>query len=105
MNGRLIGAATMAVALLAGDAAGGTAVVVDIKDFAFAPAVITVPAGTTVTWTNDDEEPHTVTSTRGVFGSEGLAYHETFAQTFATAGRYEYVCALHPHMKATVIVR
>ena len=101
----LIGAGVLTIALVAGDAAGASSVAVDIKDFAFVPAVITVRAGTTVTWTNDDEEPHTVTSAQGAFASSGLAYHEEFAQTFGTPGRYEYVCALHPHMKATVVVR
>lgn len=78
---------------------------IGIKDFKYAPPVLTVPVGTTVTWVNHDEEPHTVTSTTGAFGSAGLVNEDTFAQRFTTPGTYQYACALHPHMKATVIVR
>ena len=94
-----------AIALTAGHAAGDGPAAVHINQFAFAPAVLTVPAGATVTWVNDDEETHTVTSASGAFGSSGLGHEEGFSQTFARPGRYEYFCALHPHMKATVVVR
>lgn len=101
----LIVAAVVAVGLTAGHASAESAAAVSIKEFAFTPPVLTVPVGTTVTWRNDDEEPHTITSTNGAFGSSGLSQHEAFSQTFSRPGRYEYFCALHPHMKATVIVR
>jgi plastocyanin len=78
---------------------------VDIRQFAFSPAALTVPVGSTVTWVNDDEEPHTVTSSAGAFASTGLEHEETFSRTFATAGTYRYFCALHPHMTGTVLVR
>jgi plastocyanin len=78
---------------------------VDIKDFTYGPSVLTVPAGAQVTWTNHDEEPHTITSATGAFGSAGLSHDETFTQTFAHPGTYAYFCALHPQMKATVVVR
>lgn len=78
---------------------------VDIQEFRFTPATLTVPVGTTVTWTNHDEEAHTVTSATGTFRSAGLGNEETFARTFTRPGRYEYFCALHPHMNATVIVK
>ena len=91
--------------LTAGHAAAGNSAAVSITEFEFTPPVLTVPAGTTVTWTNDDEEPHTITSAKGAFGSSGLSHQEGFSHTFARPGRYEYFCALHPHMKATVIVR
>ena len=78
---------------------------VEIKDFKFQPSSITVAAGTTVTWVNDDDEPHTITSATGAFGSAGLSHDETFAQTFARPGTYAYFCALHPQMRATVVVR
>jgi plastocyanin len=64
-----------------------------------------VPAATTVTWTNHDEEPHTITSTTGAFGSAGLSQDDTFTQTFTRPGRYAYFCALHPQMRAVVVVR
>ncbi len=78
---------------------------VEIKDFVFLPAALTVPAGTTVTWTNRDDEPHTVTSSENVFTSLGLDTDETFSHTFATPGTYTYYCKLHPHMTGTIIVQ
>ena len=92
-------------ALMAAHVSASSAVAVGIKEFTFAPRVLTVPVGTTVTWTNHDEEPHTITSTTRAFGSAGLSNEETFAQTFTHPGTYEYFCALHPHMKAVVIVK
>lgn len=77
---------------------------VDIKDFQYGPPELTVPVGARVTWTNRDEEPHTITSATGAFGSTGLSHDETFTQTFTRPGRYAYFCALHPQMKATVVV-
>ena len=78
---------------------------VGIKDFKFAPSLLTVAAGATVTWTNHDEEPHTITSASGTFTSAGLSNEETFTQRFTRPGTYAYFCALHPYMKATVVVR
>ena len=92
-------------ALTTAHAAAPTPKAVGIEEFAFAPATLTVPVGTTVTWTNHDEEPHTVTSATGAFRSAGLSNEETFSQTFTDRGTYQYFCALHPHMKATVIVK
>jgi plastocyanin len=91
--------------LTAAHAAERSAVAVSVQEFKFAPPVLTVPAGTTVTWTNHDEETHTVTSATGAFASAGLGHEEGFSEIFTRPGRYEYFCALHPHMKATVIVR
>src|SRR5262245_31398071 len=96
--------AVLLAALAAGTAPAAPVSRVDIREFAFAPAAVTVPRGTTVTWVNHDEEPHTITSAAGVFGSTGLGHEETFAQTFGQRGTYSYFCALHPHMRATVIV-
>jgi plastocyanin len=96
----------VALALTTGHAAPATtAVAVGIREFTFAPAVLTVAPGTTVVWTNHDEEPHTVTSPTGAFRSAGLSHDETFTQTFTQPGRYRYFCQLHPHMKAMVVVR
>ena len=86
-------------------ALGASSTAVGIKEFKFAPAALAVRPGTTVTWTNHDEETHTITSATGVFGSAGLGNDETFAQTFTRPGTYEYFCALHPKMRATVIVK
>jgi plastocyanin len=77
---------------------------ISIAKFAFGPNTVTVPAGTTVTWTNRDADSHTVTSTAGAFSSPALDRGETFSYRFATPGTYTYFCALHPHMTAQVIV-
>jgi plastocyanin len=77
---------------------------VQIVNFAFAPASIQVPAGTQVTWTNQDTAPHTVTFTASKSGSSTLQQGQTFSYTFKTPGTYAYYCAVHPYMTATVIV-
>jgi plastocyanin len=95
-----------AMTVLAGtQALAGTPPRIGIKEFKYAPSVLSVPVGTTVTWINHDEEPHTVTSATGAFASPGLVNEETFAQVFRTKGTYQYFCSLHPHMKATVVVK
>jgi plastocyanin len=91
--------------LTAAHAAERSSATIAVQEFKFAPSVLTVRVGTTVTWTNHDEETHTVTSATGAFASAGLGHEEGFSQIFTRPGRYEYFCALHPHMKATVIVR
>ncbi len=78
---------------------------VNIENFAFNPPALTVPAGTTVTWTNKDEEPHNVVAEDGTFRSPGLDSQGTFSYQFAKAGTYQYVCGIHPFMKATVVVQ
>lgn len=91
--------------LTAAHAAERSSAAIAVQEFKFAPSVLTVRVGTTVTWTNHDEETHTITSATGAFASAGLGHEEGFSQTFTRAGRYEYFCALHPHMRATVIVQ
>jgi plastocyanin len=86
-------------------AAPAAAARVEIKDFEYLPATLTVPAGTTVTWTSHDDEPHTVTSSEKVFASPGLDADETFSYTFATPGTYTYSCTLHPQMTGTIVVK
>jgi plastocyanin len=77
---------------------------VNIDNFAFAPATLTVPVGGTVTWTNRDEEPHNVVANDGSFHSPGMGSQATFSHTFAKAGSFDYVCSIHPFMHATVVV-
>jgi plastocyanin len=77
---------------------------VNIDNFAFAPATLTVHAGGTVTWTNHDEEPHTVAANDGSFHSPGMGTGATFSHTFAAAGTFDYVCSIHPMMHGTVVV-
>jgi plastocyanin len=95
----LIFAATMAAPLAR---AADTAVSID--NFTFAPQRITVKTGTTVTWTNRDDIPHTVTSKTAVFKSKALDTGDTFTFTFTAPGSYPYFCALHPHMTGTIVV-
>jgi plastocyanin len=78
---------------------------VRVENFAYAPATVTVKAGTTVTWTNQDQDPHTVTSTNGgPLRSQPLATGQSFRYTFTTPGRFDYLCTIHPFMTATVVV-
>jgi plastocyanin len=84
---------------------GGVQNAVTISGFAFSPASITVPVGTTVTWTNKDAAPHTITSDDGTtFDSGNLANGATYSFTFTKAGTFAYHCAIHSSMKGTVIV-
>ena len=78
---------------------------VKIDNFSFAPETLTVPVGTTVTWTNRDDIPHTVVSTDGVFKSKVRDTDEKFSYTFAKAGTYPYYCSLHPKMTGKVVVQ
>lgn len=83
--------------------AGGTAVA--MKDFCFDPAVLTIPAGTNVRFISYDAVPHTVTSKDGVGGLDLKFEQGDYAVVrFASAGRYTYVCVLHPGMKAEIRV-
>src|SRR2546422_4910948 len=77
---------------------------VNIDQFTFYPQHITVKAGTTVTWTNEDDVPHTVASSSKLFKSKALDTKDKFSFTFATPGTYEYFCSLHPHMTAAIVV-
>ena len=77
---------------------------VQIDQFAFAPQRVTVKAGTTVTWINDEDIPHTVASSTKLFKSNALDTKDKFSFTFTTAGAYEYFCSLHPHMTGTIVV-
>ena len=86
----------------AAPARGGSAV--SIANFAFAPASVTVAAGTTVTWTNADNTEHTVTADDGSFKSDKLGTGAAFSQTFTKAGTFAYHCSIHPSMKGTITV-
>jgi len=77
---------------------------VEIDNFAFSPARITVKAGTTVAWLNADDTPHRVASSSKLFKSKVLDTDGSFSFTFTTPGMYEYFCSLHPYMTGTVVV-
>ena len=78
---------------------------VHVSNFTFDPPTLTVAAGTTVTWVNQDEEPHTATSADGKFSSPALDTNESFSFRFDAPGTYAYFCAVHPHMRGTIVVR
>jgi len=82
-----------------------TVTAVTIKNFAFSPAQVTVKAGSTVRWTNQDSTAHTITSDDGKFNSGNLSTGGTFEFTFAAPGTYVYHCGIHPMMKATIVVQ
>lgn len=84
--------------------ARAAAVEVKIDNFAFTPQRVTVKPGTTVTWTNDDDAPHTVAANGKLFKSGALDTQDKFSFTFTTPGTYEYFCSLHPHMTAAIVV-
>ena len=78
---------------------------VKIDNFSFGPGTLTVAEGTTVTWTNRDDIPHTVVGTEGAFKSKVLDTDESFSFTFAKAGSYQYFCSIHPKMTGKVVVQ
>jgi len=78
--------------------------IVMAREFMFAPAALTVHAGSTVTWTNRDDEPHTVVSEAGLFRSAGLDTGESFSFKFDRPGTYRYACSIHPRMVGTIVV-
>ncbi|HTK13047.1 MAG TPA: cupredoxin family copper-binding protein [Xanthobacteraceae bacterium] len=85
-------------------AAAADAKMLTIDNFTFGPSSVTVAPGTTVTWTNRDDIPHTVTSTTKLFKSQALDTGDTFTYTFTQPGTYAYFCSLHPHMTGTIVV-
>jgi plastocyanin len=78
---------------------------VKIDNFSFGPDTLSVAVGTTVTWTNRDDIPHTVVSTDGVFKSKVRDTDEKFSYTFTKPGTYPYYCSVHPKMTGTVVVK
>lgn len=103
-GGEESGGATPAASPVASPVAGGESTVT-IVGFAFAPPEIDVAAGATVTWTNQDQVPHTATAEDGSFDSGTIAASAEASQTFDTPGTYAYVCAFHSNMKGTVVVK
>ena len=89
---------------VAAQPAPAAAAEVEIDQFAFVPQRITVKAGTTVTWINEDDAPHTITSSSKLFKSKALDTEDKFAFTFTTPGTYAYFCSLHPHMTGVIVV-
>ena len=80
-------------------------VTISIDNFSFTPKEITVEQGTTVTWLNHDDVPHTVVSTDKKFRSKALDTDEQFSFTFADVGTYSYFCSVHPVMIGKIVVK
>jgi plastocyanin len=109
----MLGAAIL-VALLCGAlymrqgfAASDAKAAVTIDNFSFSPTTLTVKRGTTVVWTNKDDDVHTVKSDEGpqAFKSSALDTGDSFTVTFDKAGTYQYICSIHPHMQGKIIVQ
>jgi plastocyanin len=99
----------LAAAVLAAGSVGvafgdGAAIKISAKDFMFSPTTVTVKVGSTVTWTNLDDEPHTVFSDTGLFRSSALDTKDSFSYEFDKAGTYHYLCTIHPRMVGTIVV-
>ena len=97
-------AAAVSIAVLSGAKAQDANTIV-MKNFDFSPMMLTVKAGTTVTWKNLDGEPHTVVSPDGVFRSHALDQGDAFTFKFDKPGTYKYICSIHPKMRAAIIVQ
>jgi plastocyanin len=76
-----------------------------IKDFMFTPMSLTVTAGSTVTWANMDDEPHTIVSDTGLFRSGALDTDESFSFKFDRPGTYHFTCSIHPRMVGVIVVQ
>jgi plastocyanin len=87
------------------NAAAGAAATVSMDHNTFIPGEITVAAGTTVTWVNNETMPHTVVSPNQGFRSKTLVKDAKFSFTFTSPGDYDYLCSIHPNMKGKVIVK
>ncbi len=88
-----------------GPEAPGSGSEVRIDNFAFVPANLSVPTGTTVTWTNQDDVQHTVSSDDGTtFDSGAFSRGRTFQLAAGPPGTYTYFCRIHPFMKGTLTV-
>jgi plastocyanin len=76
-----------------------------VKDFMFVPNSLTVKAGSSVTWANMDDEPHTVVSDAGLFRSGAMDTNESFTFKFDKPGTYHFTCSIHPRMVGTIVVQ
>lgn len=104
---RLLLSGVLAAAALIGAAATAPAppAAVKIGNFTFGPRELVVRPGAVVTWTNEDDTPHTVVAMDGSFRSRPLDTGESFAFTFTRPGAYAYFCSLHPMMTGKVVVK
>ena len=83
----------------------GDAAQITIDNFTFSPTPLSIAAGTTVTWTNRDDIPHSIVCPALNVHSRALDTDESFSFRFQTEGTYDYLCGIHPHMHGQIIVR
>ena len=93
------------VPVTAAHAAAAPGAMVHIGNFTFSQPVLTINAGTVVTWVNDDDIPHTVVAQDKSFKSRVLDTGDRFSFTFTKAGQIAYFCSLHPHMTGKLVVK
>lgn len=84
--------------------AGVNVTAVDIRDFAFSPAIVTIPAGASVHWVNRDDEPHSVAAEDKSYRSALLNTDDSYTRVYSQPGEYPYYCTLHPHMRGKIVV-
>lgn len=106
----IISAALIMAAMVAlpqtSSAADNTPVAIKVDNFSFSPQTITVAVGTGVTWTNQDDIPHTVVSDdKTTFKSKALDTDDKFTFKFTKPGTYPYFCSIHPKMTGQVVVQ
>jgi plastocyanin len=97
-------ASTLGAGSMSGQDAPVASAAVTIQNFAFSPAIVTIKTGTTVIWTNRDQDSHTVSAMSGAFHSPTLNTGQSYQYTFTRPGRFDYLCTIHPFMTATVVV-
>jgi plastocyanin len=100
-----LGAAAYPAVASPAAATAPTGPTVRIDNFVFGPEAVTVAVGTTVTWINQDDIPHTVVANDKSFKSKVMDTDGRFSFTFTRPGEYGYFCSLHPHMVGKVIVK
>jgi plastocyanin len=88
----------------AGEVTAASPAEIRIDNFAYSPPTLVIARGTTVTWRNDDVDVHTVVEKDRKFKSAALDTDDTFSQTFAVPGEYQYFCSLHPQMVGKIVV-
>lgn len=99
-----LGGLVMSVALVAH--AAPAPVTITIDNFTFNPPALVIPVGTTVTWVNGDDVPHTaVAEDHKTFRSKPMDTDDKYSFTFTSPGVYPYFCSIHPHMTAKIIVK
>jgi plastocyanin len=103
----IAGLAGFVLAICLGAAATQPSPTVKIENFAYEPRSLTISVGTTVTWVNADDVPHTATAEGDTpaFDSKALDTDDKFSFTFTKTGTYPYYCKVHPHMKGVIIVQ